>query len=304
MFNPKTLSSEEKKFLDNMINGVCIIDNNGRVLFWNDSAAEITGFSAEESVGRTCPSDIISGAGVSEPLCENRCPFRTSPLDEKPAAADIRLRHKNGYAIPVRIKCIPITGESGQMTGVLEIFERSYGELSMSDQLEDMRKKAYIDTVTGIPNRRFAEESISECLDTLRLRQSGHGFSVLMGDIDFFKRVNDTYGHDAGDSVLAAVADTLRSGVRSLDVVSRWGGEEFLVSLRDANKKAAMNRAEALRRAVAKRIVVDDGNAITVTVSFGGTEARPEDTIESLTERADECLYMSKEGGRNRSTIL
>jgi diguanylate cyclase (GGDEF)-like protein/PAS domain S-box-containing protein len=302
MFNIENISLEEKKLLDNMINGVCIIDGTGHILFWNESAAEITGFSAEESVGRACPGDIIAGELSSEILCKNRCPFLMSGTDEKPAAIDIRLRHKNGYAVPARIKCVPITGMSGQTTGVLEVFERSYGELSVCDQLEDMRKKAYIDIVTGIPNRRFAEEAICECLDMLR--QNGRGFSVLMGDIDFFKRVNDTYGHDAGDAVLAIVADTLRSGVRSLDIVSRWGGEEFLVILRNANKKNTLHRAETLRKAVAARIIEDDGNAIAVTISFGGTAARVGDTIESLAERADDCLYKSKEGGRNRITIL
>jgi diguanylate cyclase (GGDEF)-like protein len=104
--------------------------------------------------------------------------------------------------------------------------------------------------------------------------------------------------------VLSAVADTLRSGVRSLDIVSRWGGEEFLVILRDANKKAAQHRAEALRKAVAQRIIEDDGSSITVTISFGGAEACVKDTIESLVGRADECLYKSKEGGRDRVTVL
>ena len=302
MFNIKNLSPEAKKFLDNMINGVCIIDSTGHVLFWNEAAAEITGFSAEESIGRACPDDIIADEAISEPICENRCPFLIAGTDEKPDVIDIRLRHKNGYAVPARIRCVPITGISGKITGVLEVFERSYGGLSVRGQLEDMRKKAYTDIVTGIPNRRFAEESLCECFDTLR--QTGRGFSVLMGDIDFFKRVNDTYGHDAGDAVLAAVADTLRSGVRSLDIVSRWGGEEFLVILRDANKKAALHRAEALRKAVAERTVEDDGNTVAVTISFGGTTARAEDTIESLTGRADECLYKSKEGGRDRVTIL
>jgi diguanylate cyclase (GGDEF)-like protein/PAS domain S-box-containing protein len=302
MFNIENLSLDEQKLLNNMINGVCIIDGNGHILFWNESAAEITGFSAEESVGMVCPGDIIAGEMLSEHLCKNRCPFWTSEADEKPAAVDIRLRHKNGYAVPARIKCVPITGMSGQTEGVLEVFERSYGDMSMCDQLEDMRKKAYIDIVTGIPNRRFAEESMCECLDMLR--HSGRGFSVLMGDIDFFKRVNDTHGHDAGDVVLAAVADTLRSGVRSLDIVSRWGGEEFLVILKEANKEAILHRAEALRKAVAMRSIEDDGNAISVTISFGGTAARVGDTIESLTERADECLYKSKESGRDRVTIL
>ncbi|MDR3164967.1 MAG: GGDEF domain-containing protein [Synergistaceae bacterium] len=301
MFDPKDLSPEEKRFLDNMINGVCLIDNTKCICFWNESAVEITGFSVEESIGKACPNDVVAGMTVPEPLCENRCPFLTPQQCEKPAVTDIRLRHKNGYAIPARMRCAPIIDKFGQMTGVLEVFERSYGELSMSDQLEDMRKKAYIDTVTRIPNRRFAEEAIFECLDALR--QNGRGFSVLMGDIDFFKSVNDTYGHDAGDAVLAAVADTLRSGVRSLDVVSRWGGEEFLVILRDANNKAALYRAENLRKAVAEKIIKNDDNAIAVTISFGGTTAHKGDTAESLIGRADECLYKSKEDGRNRVTI-
>ncbi|MEM9263727.1 MAG: diguanylate cyclase, partial [Pseudomonadota bacterium] len=139
-----------------------------------------------------------------------------------------------------------------------------------------------------------------------RTSWTGQPLSVMVLDLDHFKSINDTYGHDAGDAVLQEFADRIRSSVRAIDLACRYGGEEFLVAMPDTEKKVAAMVAERLRDSVANSPVVLNGgrDEINVTVSIGiaSTEdmSEGEDSSQKLIKRADEALYSAKDGGRNR----
>ena len=129
-------------------------------------------------------------------------------------------------------------------------------------------------------------------------------FGVLFMDIDDFKRVNDVYGHDTGDSVLKFVAGTLSANSRPFDLYGRWGGEEFVGIVRNVNAANLKHMGQRLRRLVEKSfLLADDGDKLRVTISLGATMALPEDTIHSLLQRADTLMYQSKAAGKNRLTI-
>lgn len=137
-----------------------------------------------------------------------------------------------------------------------------------------------------------------------RMRRGGHAPSVLMIDIDFFKRVNDQYGHAAGDKVLKAIATIVRDEVRSTDTLGRIGGEEFAVAASDSPPTAAEELAERLRGAVAATTFDSgDGRQLHVTLSIGIATALPDDTADTILSRADAALYAAKSGGRNRVVI-
>ena len=171
---------------------------------------------------------------------------------------------------------------AGNRIGTLRAFERS--------QLQ-----ASTDSLTGLTNRRVAEEVLANLMavDT--------AFAVVMADLDFFKRLNDTMGHDAGDRALKLFADTARSVVRDRDHVVRWGGEEFALLLPGANAERAAEVVERLRAALAQAHLLS--NTPIFTASFGiadSTMARDRDSIVRL---ADEALYRSKQAGRDRCSI-
>jgi diguanylate cyclase (GGDEF)-like protein/PAS domain S-box-containing protein len=294
------LSAEEKDILNNLLNGVCVVDRARRIQYWNESALSITGYTAEDVVGKTCAKDVVAHTMGSESHCDALCPMlagESSPV----LTVDMRLRHRNGYTLPGKIRCVPLRDEADRVIGALEIFERTYVERDILNRLEDMGQKAYIDLLTGIPNRRYAEEALGDYLDIYEKR--GRNLSVLLADVDFFKKVNDTWGHDTGDTVLRATAEALRASVRSVDLVSRWGGEEFLIILRDVNSRTLFERAEALRAQIDGRRMECGKNEVAVTMSFGGAAAKKGDSIESLVGRADACLYKSKRNGRNCVTV-
>lgn len=156
------------------------------------------------------------------------------------------------------------------------------------------------DNLTGLYNRHKFNEVAERELQ--RCKRYGGGFSLLMIDIDFFKRVNDTYGHLKGDVVLKELADLLLHTLRVTDLVSRWGGEEFICCLPNTNEEQMKHVAEKLRKSVETYEFTDVGH---ITVSIGGTLVNADDVnLNAPIGRADNALYMSKNNGRNRSTVL
>ncbi|HEY0155732.1 MAG TPA: tetratricopeptide repeat-containing diguanylate cyclase [Thermoanaerobaculia bacterium] len=161
-----------------------------------------------------------------------------------------------------------------------------------------MRRLALTDELTRLPNRRNV---LAYADDQLRAaRTGGRGFSMLALDIDHFKRINDTYGHDAGDVVLRRVAETCRAALRRHDRIGRTGGEEFLVVLPDASAATAAEVAERLRAAVEQTDFSDVAPGLRITISIGATEWSASDDFTAIVRRADDSLYRAKEGGRNR----
>jgi len=171
----------------------------------------------------------------------------------------------------------------------------------LRQRLEERVEQALIDPLTGLHNRRYLQSHMRGQIDEAIKREKP--LSMLLLDIDYFKSVNDTFGHDAGDAVLREFAIRLRRNIRGIDLVARPGGEEFVVVMPDTNARQAYYVAERLRRAIEVENfrVSDDGKDINVTASVGiASLETQDDTAESILKRADEALYTAKRGGRNR----
>ncbi len=165
-----------------------------------------------------------------------------------------------------------------------------------------LEELATTDPLTGLANRKQIMTSLELQMDGF----SRHGtkFSLLMLDIDFFKKVNDTYGHQAGDSVLVELASILSTILRTLDTAGRYGGEEFVVILDTADQAQAVQSAERIRQAVERHVFLCQGHELRITVSVGASVIYPTDeTVDSLIARVDKALYRAKAEGRNRVCI-
>ena len=176
---------------------------------------------------------------------------------------------------------------------------RFFGDLhvrasTLERTAERMRELAHTDALTGLGNRRQADLWLVR--EVQRAARYARPFTVLMLDIDHFKRLNDDHGHAAGDRVLVDLASELVGMVRASDAVVRWGGEEFLVLAPETALEDAVQVAELIRRQIAKLPL---GEAHRVTVSIGVAAHRTGDDPESLVARADAALYMAKRSGRN-----
>jgi diguanylate cyclase len=159
--------------------------------------------------------------------------------------------------------------------------------------------RSLTDPLTGLPNRREFNDRLEERMSAWNRRQEV--FSLLMLDVDHFKKLNDEHGHLAGDQVLAAIGRALRGAVRREDAVARYGGEEFAILLPNSTLEQAMHVAEKVRKAVACAVVDHNHQRISVTVSGGLAAIEPGDSAESLIQKADAALYAAKASGRNRT---
>lgn len=217
--------------------------------------------------------------------------------------------------------CIPMIA-AGKPQGVLHIIHQENNEsdrgtrefaLVVSEQLslaianmklqEELRTQAIRDPLTGLFNRRYMEESLER--EFHRSNRQNHPVSIIMLDIDHFKRINDTFGHDAGDAILRTLGDAIQRNIRKEDIACRFGGEEFVLILPDTPIEVAAKRAEVFRKGMASSSFVHDGYPIgPVTVSLG-IAACPEHSsqADAVLHMADEALYLAKDNGRNRIEI-
>jgi diguanylate cyclase (GGDEF)-like protein len=175
---------------------------------------------------------------------------------------------------------------------VLDITQRKRAE-------REIHLLATTDSLTGIANRREFTAILSKEMG--RAKRYATPMSLVMYDVDYFKRVNDSFGHDVGDAVLRAITGIAKDNIRADDVEARWGGEEFMVLMPQSDLQAAVNAAEKLRLAIASH---DFDKAGRLTVSFGVAEFEPQDDLNSLLKRVDDALYRAKELGRNRVEAL
>lgn len=186
------------------------------------------------------------------------------------------------------------------LEAILAVTAWSFGFLAMtSERLQaDLDLLATVDPLTGAYNRRaffhHAERELA------RARRTGAPLTLLLLDLDRFKRVNDSYGHLAGDELLRAFADTITARLRKTDLFGRYGGEEFCLLLPDTDRTGALALAESLRADVANRVVEFEGRRIAASVSIGIAECRDSDDLDAALADADTALYQAKRNGRNQ----
>ncbi|HNR76092.1 MAG TPA: PleD family two-component system response regulator [Parvularculaceae bacterium] len=191
-----------------------------------------------------------------------------------------------------------------------ELYARVATQLRRKRYVDQLRSSfeaslemAVTDQLTGLYNRRYLASHLSGMFD--RAFWTGRPLSLMILDIDHFKSINDTHGHDSGDKVIQAIADRVKNSIRGIDLACRYGGEEFLVAMPDTDKEFATVVAERLRQQIAaERIMLNAGRdelAVTVSIGVSSTEdGMRDDSAQRLIKRADEALYEAKNGGRNR----
>ena len=290
-----------KKLLDNLYDGVYFVDKTRKITYWNRGAERISGYAADEVVGKHCFDNILMHTDTEgRGLCHTVCPLAGTIADNRERTSDIYLKHKDGHRVRVNVRVAPLQNEQGEVVGGVEIFTELTPAAVALERLAELERLAYLDPLTGLANRRYAEITLNARID--ELQRYGWLFGVIFIDIDHFKTVNDLHGHDLGDDVLKMVAKTLQNSVRSFDVISRWGGEEYLAVIANVHGEELMATANRCR-ALVERSFMPSVPSLRVTISVGAALAWPTDTLESVVKRADELMYRSKQEGRNRVTV-
>jgi diguanylate cyclase len=167
--------------------------------------------------------------------------------------------------------------------------------------IEEQRKKAMHDALTGLPNREAYDERLEQ--EVTRLKRYGNKLSLMVCDIDLFKRINDNYGHLAGDKVLKIIAKSLQVNIRDSDFIARFGGEEFVALMPETSKEEAKLVAEKLRQKIENSPFSFKKEPVQITISFGISEFAQDETADEVFSRADKALYEAKDNGRNQVKI-
>ncbi|MBU0675748.1 MAG: sensor domain-containing diguanylate cyclase [Proteobacteria bacterium] len=291
---------ELKDIFNSLHEGVYCVDLDRKIKFWNKGAERITGYSATEIIGSSCRDNLLVHIDAfGRKLCQTNCPLSSAiDLGENHREELLYLHHKNGHRVPVAVSVSTLRDPKGTVTGAIEVFKDNIALGFGQEYIEDLTKAALFDHLTELPNRRYLEMKLHAAFETMH--RHGISFGVMLIDIDHFKKVNDRFGHLTGDRILKMVAGTLQSTTRAYDHVSRWGGEEFLVLINHIRKNDLRSIAEKYRTLIEKSFLTFEGKQLHVTVTIGASQARPEDTPESLLARVDSHLYSGKDGGRNQ----
>ena len=295
------------KYHDNIMpylyEGVYVVDQHRKIIFWNEGSERITGFTQAEVVNSFCYHNILQHVDQNgKQLCLEGCPLQKTLADGIINEAQVFLKHKDGYRIPVMVKTLPIYDAEQKIVAAIEVFTDERFQKQVYQENIELKDQLRVDALTQVANRHFFDFQIAKRLEESNV--FSNPFGILVIDIDHFKKVNDTYGHLVGDEILKVVAQSLSSNVSKTDLVSRWGGEEFIIIIDVSSKEDLLRVAERLRHVVASSSYqLEDGKDVQVTISIGGALADKGDTVKSLIQKADENMYDAKRHGRNQSKI-
>ena len=298
----RALRESEAKFrglVSQSLVGIVLIED-GKFSYSNAKFDETFGYSSDE----------IRGMGPLQVAVESDRALVSENID-KHLSGEVDQMHyvfhglrKNGEVID--IECHSSVMHDGErlllISLIMDISERSRAERAVQVLQEELRELSTHDALTGLYNRRYLEESFRR--ELLLAERAGHPVSVIMGDLDHFKAVNDRDGHLAGDEVLRVFGNLMKHNARASDIICRYGGEEFLLVLPGMTQEGALERAEQLRRAMAAMRFSYGASQIMVTASFGiavfPSHGR---TTDELIAAADTALYSAKAAGRNRVSL-
>ena len=288
-----------EKVIESLHDGLYLVDPDRTIIYWNKAAERISGFAAEEVVGKSCGHSLLMHIdSEGRNLCKKGCPLAKTIADGKPREDEIYMLHKDGHRVPVSVRVSTLTDADGNVTGGIELFTDISNQAANELRVKELEKLALLDNLTQLANRNYIEREIQGRFEEKKRLKVP--FGILFIDIDHFKKFNDLYGHDVGDDVLKFVANTFTSNSRPFDLYGRWGGEEFIGIIRNIDSRDLAMLGNRLRVLIAKSYLLRGDEKLSVTVSIGATLVKAEDTIDTLIKRADNLLYTSKADGRNR----
>lgn len=306
--------------------GVFVVNKNLEIISWNHAAETITDLYADEVVGTFCNLGLFKHLNAdNEVICEKNCPLINSMKKGVIVEENMFITNERKELIPVLVYVVPVKNSKNIVIGAVSMFTIDLAKENIKATYERVKEKideyrsiivdlvnknkqlnqrlirlSNTDSLTQVYNRRyFCIEALNE-LDKARTYR--YDVSLLIFDIDYFKKINDTYGHAAGDKILIDFSHLLTGRIGEEDLLCRYGGEEFVIMLPKKPVDEALIIAENLRSAIANENFYYNGKKISVTASIGLATARPDSRIslDKLTDNADKALYHAKDEGRNK----
>lgn len=298
-----------ERFLNTIFNSIrdpfCIFDNDFRIIRVNEAYAQMKNQPVEKLIGMKCYEVLAE----RDSMCGG-CVVGKTLDSADPCAKDKLVTQRDGTELWMEIYTYPILDEDGKVSHVIEytrdITERRKTEDEKRRLIDKLDRLSKTDGLTGMINRRALTDSLAYEID--RAARTRSELALILCDVDNFKEINDTYGHDAGDRALQTLAATLKTILRKIDIAGRYGGDEFMLILPETTVRGAERLAEKLLSAVRDiELRLADGKHIHLSMSIGiaGLEGDSEgENIDSFVKRADDAMYASKQGGKDRVSVV
>jgi diguanylate cyclase (GGDEF)-like protein/PAS domain S-box-containing protein len=288
--------------LDTLPAGVCLVDRDRSICFWNDGAEKITGFLRHDVLGRFSSEVLMINFQENKAAVrEHSCPLAAAMRDGKAREWRVYLHHKSGYAIPVTLRAAPIRDAQSHVIGAVENFVERPSVPTWRRPESDLAVAPGLDAVTQLPDYPFTE---SYLVDRLKFA-SEHAipFGLLCIGLDQLETLKASHGLDAAETVLNVVAHTLRNGLDPLDFVGRWSEDQFLAVVANCRDSDMLSTAERLKQLAQSSEIVWWGDPLKVTVSVGGTALRSGEPLEPLLDRALSALKQAVAEGGNSAIV-
>lgn len=291
------------RLVEQMADGVIVLDDRDRIIDLNPAARQLLTLHGDKVIGTEAQKGLM------------RWPELAKILSNPDVQQSARIEGKGGQTLDLTVSPLYDRGNTfnGRLVILRDISERIRAEKALRkvnlrlrtkiEEIEELqhqlREQAIRDSLTGVFNRRYLEESLGR--ELARVKRTSEPLSVAMLDIDHFKQFNDAHGHAAGDRMLQSLAAILQANTRAADIVCRYGGEEFAVVLPGASAETALARMEFCRQSFERQALAYDGLELRSTLSAGiATFPADGEGVNLLLDRADKALYLAKEKGRNQ----
>ena len=297
-----TVDQFEKMLVDNMHDGVMFVDARSKILLWNTGVERLTGVSSNAARGRTfLPSLLDMHNSHQGTIPDEDCPVARGIVSGVQSIGRVQIMGRQGRHVAVDLHTIPVRRSDGVMQGATVLLHDASSESSLEEKCQALHAQVAKDPLTQVANRAEFDRMLINFIAAHQ--ESNLPCSLIMSDIDHFKLINDTFGHQAGDAAIITFASLLKAMCRSGDLVARYGGEEFAILCADCTNASAARKAEHIRKSLSELEHSYLGKK-SITASFGVTELQPGDTPETMLRRSDRALLQAKDQGRNQVVQL
>jgi diguanylate cyclase (GGDEF)-like protein len=292
-----TIDLFHDQLLATMSGGAVYVDTRLTVVKWSRGVRDLTGIDAHRVERRRWNPELVGLRDENFKLVTvDRCPLVAAVTRGTATSGRFMVTDADQQKTAVDLCAAPVLGPDGDLRGATLVLHDASSRVHLEERLQSLNERASQDGLTGVANRAEFDRTHGGWFQ-MHLER-GLPYSLIICDVDHFKRINDSYGHQAGDEALIALGSLLRKYCRVTDLVARYGGEEFVILCADCAGDSATVRAESIREALtALRLPMLNGHSLTA--SFGVASLQSGDTAETLLRRADRALLQAKGEGRN-----
>ena len=297
-----TESEIYRLLVDNVSDGVYCVDHDRTITAWNRGAQAISGFAAEDVIGRRCRDRILNHVDdTGRVLCTTWCPLAATMIDGQPRETHVRMTKADGSRLPVWVRAFPIRGTNGEITGAMEVFTDDTPTLDARGRAEDLMRTALADPVTGLGSRVRLVAALASCCENWN--RHGWSFGMLLVAIDQLGSISTEHGTAVCDQAAALVGRTLAQTLAQPATVARYGDDQFAILQPCLDTEELRKIAIRLRRMVTvSRLMVDD-QRVRLTVSVGGTMATGHEEPDTMLHRVNGFLHEAQQTGHSTVAI-